>query len=295
MNATTSTAWIRELVDRLATQIPAGYTLGGEPACEPTALAGLALCGLGETAAALESASWLAARQSRAGSIGVTADRPTPCWPTALAMMLWHELDRVAAAPQFANQMQRATEWTLHEHGLPAPRKTHFGHDSTIVGWSWAANTHSWIEPTAMFVAALKRIGHAQHVRTRDGVRLLVDRLLPTGGCNYGNTIVLGQPLIPHVQPTGLALWSLAGEDCADPRIERSLAYLERAASPQLASASLCYALLGLAAHGRRPALADEWLSQSYRRMMRQSASPYKLALIGLATRHQPFLAAFAP
>ncbi len=47
--------------------------------------------------------------------------------------------------------------------------------------------------------------GACDHVRTRDGVRLVTDRLLPQGGSNYGSTIVLGQATLPQVESTGLA------------------------------------------------------------------------------------------
>ena len=96
---------------------------------------------------------------------------------------------------------------------------------STI--WPWVLGTHSWIEPTAFNVLALKAAGRGEHPRTREAVRLLVDRLLPTGGCNYGNTTVLGQQLRPHLAPTGLVLLSLAGEQINDSRIAKSLAYLQ--------------------------------------------------------------------
>ncbi len=284
MDAKNGHPWRRELVARLAARIPAAYSAAGEAASEPTALASLALFEYDEIDRALDAARWLAQLQSRAGSVGVTADRTAPCWPTALAMMVWHVLDIGKSEPMFRDNLNRAIDWALAERGESAPRKPHFDHDSTIVGWSWAANTHSWIEPTAMFVAALKLVGHGQHVRTRDGVRLLVDRQLPAGGCNYGNTIVLGQALLPHVQPTGLAMLALANEAPGEERVMRSLAYLERETSPQLSASSLCFALLGLAAHGRQPEEKDAWLQVAYRRTCQAGASPYRLALIALAS-----------
>jgi hypothetical protein len=201
-------------------------------------------------------------------------------------MMLWHFVDREESRPAFADHLRRAVDWALLEHGQPAPRKPYFGHDSTLVGWSWAENTHSWIEPTAMFVKSLKTIGYDQHARTREGVNLLVDRQLPTGGCNYGNTIVLGQPLLPHVQPTGLAMWALAGERNDDPRIARSLDYLEREVTPRLATTSVCYGLLALDAHSRQFQSREHLLCQAFERVTRQGGSPYALALIGMASAH---------
>lgn len=281
--------WQRDLIDRLAVRIPAGYDADGEPASEPTALAGLALLTHGRVEAALAAADWLAARQARSGSVGVTASRPTPCWPTSLAMTLWHSADVATAATRFVEPIARAVRWTLDERGETLPRNALFGHDSTLIGWSWAANTHSWLEPTAMFVVALKAVGQSQHARTREAVRLLVDRQLPNGGCNYGNTIVLGQTLLAHVQPTGLAMMALAGEGYDDPRTQRSLDYLQRELSAETATASLCYGLLGLAAHDRSPPDRDVWLQTAYGRVQKHDGSPNKLALVALAARGNKF------
>ena len=113
---------------------------------------------------------------------------------------------------------------------------------------------------------------------------MIVDRLLPAGGCNYGNSIVLDQVLLPHIQPTGLAVMALAGEDVDDPRIELSLHYLERELCRETTTASLCYGLLGLAAHRRTlPADNNSWLRKAYHRASRHEAGAYKLALLALA------------
>jgi hypothetical protein len=157
------------------------------------------------------------------------------------------------------------------------------GHNTTLVGWPWIEETHSWIEPTAMHVLALKAVGQSGHPRTREAVRLLIDRLLPAGGCNYGNTVVMDQVLRPHLQPTGLAMLALAGESVRDGRIEKSLDYLTAELSPRTASGSLCYGLLGLAAHGCLPADASRWLEMTFRRTVARDASPYRLALVALA------------
>ena len=148
-----------------------------------------------------------------------------------------------------------------------------------LVGWSWAEDTHSWLEPTALFAIALKSTEFAGHERTREAVRLIVDRLLPAGGCNYGNTIVLGQTLLSHIQPTGLAMLALAGEANNDLRIEKSLELLENSLGPESPVASLCYGLLALRAHDRLPAGASGWLESAAER----TSSCYKRALIALA------------
>jgi hypothetical protein len=155
---------------------------------------------------------------------------------------------------------------------------------SAVVGWPWVNGTYSWVEPTAIHVVALKAAGFAAHPRTREALAMLIDRLLPAGGCNYGNTIVLGQELRPHVQPTGLAMLALAGQPDADGRIKRSLDFLASSLSAETTSASLSYGLIGLAAHDRFPAGAASWLEAAYRRTMRRDGAAYKLALLSLAS-----------
>jgi hypothetical protein len=139
------------------------------------------------------------------------------------------------------------------------------------------------MEPTAFFVLALKAHGLALHPRTREAVQLILDRQLAAGGCNYGNTVVLGQPLRPHVQPTGIALLALADEMEQSRAAGRSLKYLRTSLSANTTTASLCWGLLGLAAQGQTPADAEAWLEQAARHTREHGASPHKLALLALA------------
>jgi hypothetical protein len=156
------------------------------------------------------------------------------------------------------------------------------GHDTTLAAWPWAAGTHAWVEPTALAVMALKSAELGDHSRTREGVRMLLDRQLPSGGCNYGNTFVLGQKLRPHIQPTGMALAALGGDREGESRINRSVAWLANHLSGRTATASLCWGLMGLAANGAAPQEALQWLSGAFERLGESDASPYKLALISL-------------
>ena len=136
------------------------------------------------------------------------------------------------------------------------------------------AGTHSWVEPTAINVLALRSAGQAGHPRCREAVKLLLDRQLPQGGWNYGNTTVLGHVLLPQVQPTGLALAALAGETDARSKVQPSLDYLHRVLSRRTTTASLCYALLGLIGHGLQPQPADQWLSSAWQPDARAAARP---------------------
>jgi hypothetical protein len=158
------------------------------------------------------------------------------------------------------------------------------GHNTQLVGWSWAEGTHSWIEPTAFHILALKASGHLDDPRTREGVTLLLDRQLPSGGCNYGNTSVLGQMLRPHVQPTGIALLALVGEQDQGNRIAKSVAWLKKATSKETTPASLAWGLLGLAAHGVKMPDAPKWMEAAVNHVHSHDGSPHKLALLTLAS-----------
>ncbi|MGH7194374.1 MAG: hypothetical protein ACREJM_12715, partial [Candidatus Saccharimonadales bacterium] len=103
------------------------------------------------------------------------------------------------------------------------------------------------------------------HPRTREAVTLLLDRLLPQGGCNYGNTSVFGRVLRPHLEPSGLTLAALAGESDNSQRVAKTRDYLRRSLSENVGGVSLAYGLLGLTAHGRRPPEANHWISEATR------------------------------
>ncbi|MCA9481876.1 MAG: hypothetical protein KC545_16145, partial [Nitrospira sp.] len=54
---------------------------------------------------------------------------------------------------------------------------------------------------------------------------MLIDRQLPHGGWNSGNTLVFGKELLPLPECTGIALQALAG-NTERPLVEHSLSYL---------------------------------------------------------------------
>lgn len=256
-----------------------GYNAGGAWAAEPTSLTCLALAAHDEPTAALKLAKQLADAQQSNGVVPATTDVDSPPWTTSLAMLSWLACDRAA----FAGNIESALLWALAEHGKPQERNSQVGHDTTLLGWSWAVKTHSWLEPSAFFVLALRAAGLNEHPRTREGVQLVTDRLLPNGGCNYGSTMVLGQYTLPQIEATGVAMLALAGEQNTDPRVQKSLAYLEANVSGDTPTSSLCYGVLGLTAHNRRPALADEWLDSATNKQLASDPSPFKTALLALA------------
>ena len=278
-------ASIDDILNDLAAEPSWAYRADGPVAAEPTALAALALCGHGRISDAWRACQRLASLAAADGSVGVTDGEATPCWPTSLAVVAWGAASRHAdsALPTpWRDAAQRGVEWLLSVGGDVQPRNADLGHDTTLRGWPWVQGTHSWVEPTALAVLALKSAGLGEHPRVREAVALLADRLLPEGGCNYGNTTVLGQTLRPHVTPSGLALAALKGERDDSGRIERTIAYLERTLNRQTTTLSLAYGLMGLAAHDRTPAAANAWLETAAERGGRERA-PFKRALVALA------------
>ncbi|MBS0207469.1 MAG: hypothetical protein JSS27_00810 [Planctomycetes bacterium] len=276
--------WLTNTLDELAHVEEFSYTPGGVASAEPAAWAALALAAHDRTDAALRAARQLARLQNVDGSVGISADQNNPYWPTPMAMCAWHALKR-HAAEEFQPLIDRAQAWLLVAHGKSLDQAEFLGHNTRLIGWAWVEGTHSWVEPTAFAVLALKAAGLHDHARTREAVELLVDRLLPEGGTNYGNTFVLGQELRPHVEPTGLVLLALRNEADASGRLTRTVDYEVQTISSHTTAASLSYALLGLAAWQRTPAEADAWLAAAAERTRRRPGALPRLAMLAQAAR----------
>jgi hypothetical protein len=274
---------VEDVLTRLAAA-SGGYHRGSARATEPSALAALALLAHGRDQGARPLVDWLADLQSADGSVGIDAAQPNPSWPIGWAVLAWHAAQSSSlAGEKYARAIELAVGWILRVEGSRIEYLDRRGHDTTIIGWPWVEGTHSWVEPTAINLLALVHVGRSEHPRAREAVRLLEDRLLPSGGCNYGNTIVFGQELRPHLQATGLCLVALADQADRSGRVAKSIEYLRRDLPETTATASLCYALLGLAAHGQVPNEADHWLAAAAGRTLAGDASSYKLALVALA------------
>lgn len=275
-------AWQTELVDRLADCFDWGYHATGPASSEPTALAALALAAHHRLDAARRAADWLLRHQANEGSLGITATQAHPRWPTSLCILAWKYLQVSAGENGLASPIQRALHWLLTLKGVALEDDENTGHDTSLVGWPWVESTHSWLEPTALAVMALRATGKGSHERAREAVRMLIDRQLPDGGSNYGNTFVLGQKLRPHVQPTGLVLLALAGEPIH--RLSQiSLGYLNRTWPHIQGTASRSFAAMALVAYGQTPRDLDEWLKRDYEATLQDGSSPYRLALLSLA------------
>lgn len=206
---------------------------------------------------------------------------PGVFWPTPLAVLAWQS----SAAHRDAQG--RAVQFLLHTTGRHWPRQPGqpAGHDPALRGWPWTEGTHSWTEPTALAIMSLRVAGHSGHARVKEAEKMLLDRQLPKGGWNYGNTTVFGQELRPMPESTGLALSALAGGVSRE-LVERSLHYLKSRATTLRTPRSLAWSLMGLGAWGERPEQAADYLSACLAREGRYGGyDTASLALLLLAYR----------
>jgi hypothetical protein len=277
-----------ELVQLRDASMAWGEQVGAPPRVEPTALACLGLLASDPGGSSTDpreevvrAADWLATVQLQSGALGLSASISTPNWTTPYGILVW------AAVPKHSGAAERAGQWLLKQEGTVfEDHMKIFGHDPSIVGWTWVEGAHSWLEPTALSVMALRRLGLGAQTRTRDGLRLIRDRAIPTGGWNHGNNKVFDRALAPEATSTGLALLALAGAGKSTEIEDRAIRDLE-ATLPDIRTArSLCWGILGLRAWGHLPKSADRWLSETHARVSGRRDSAPRLAHLLLAAGH---------
>jgi len=265
---------------------PVGYLRGGIPHAEPTASMSLAMWSWDSERyqeRIARNAAWLAKRQQPDGSVAPNEQLAEPGWGTSWALLELAARCSLTAAGKALTQSinaPQAISWLLDTRVETAARVACMGHDSTLLGWPWVVSTHTWLEPTCLAVLALKSHGHAAHPRCVEGIRVIKDRLLARGGANYGNTTVLGQQLLPHLQPTGIALMALAGTTDESGLQGRARDYLLRELPALPGAASLAYGILGLHAQGYQLPEAGSLLQAAAERVLRRDTSPYRLGLL---------------
>jgi hypothetical protein len=226
----------------------AGKT-GGQFQVDLTAWGILALAACEGSAELVDQSRHLLIReQLHDGRLCVNKTHPASYWPTPLAILAWQDSASCREA------QQRAIRFLLETTGFHFPRTSDVpsAHDTLLKGWPWVGDTHSWVEPTAMGIMALKTTRHEHHDRVKEAVRMVLDRQLPHGGWNYGNTHVFGKELHPMPESTGAALAGLAGlveRDAVSP----SLTYLQQAVTGLRTPISLGWSLIGLAAWNQSP------------------------------------------
>ncbi|MBX3350059.1 MAG: terpene cyclase/mutase family protein [Nitrospira sp.] len=223
---------------------------GGQFQVDSTAWGILALKACDGSAELLDQSRHLLMREQLPdGRLCVNKSHPASYWPTPMAILAWQDSQSCREA------QQRSVRFLLDTTGFHFSRDSDApaAHDSLLKGWPWVDETHSWVEPTAMSVIALRATGYGRHDRVQEAVRMLLDRQLPHGGWNYGNTLVFGKELHSMPESTGAALTSLAGLVERE-SVRASLAYLQHKVSSLRTPISLGWSLLGLAAWNESPA-----------------------------------------
>ncbi len=252
------------------------YQIGAEARSDSTAWAVMALsmsdisefnCNQGR--------AYLLEQQDPLGRVCVSHSHPEASWPTPLAMLAWHSSLKYRHAEDLSRQ------FLLNFKGRHFPNSDPpiVGHDTSIIGWPWIANTHGWLIPTGMAILALQVAGLGNHARVKEGQSMILDRQLPRGGWNYGNISVLGKELHPLPECTGIALQALA-DDTDLKNVERSLDYIIKKLPTLRTPISLGWALLGLGAWGLRPSNSEELILTSLD--LQQRYGPYPVPSLAL-------------
>lgn len=223
----------------------------------------------------------LVSLQANDGRISISPIHPAASWPTPLAILAWQGYSQSHEAHS------RAIDYLIGLTGqhFPNPDPSIPGHDAAILGWPWIADTHSWVIPTGLAIMALQQMGLGTHIRAVEGQHMLLDRQLPHGGWNYGNTFVFGKELHPLPESTGVALQALAGTTPIH-EVEQSLDYLLHELPHLRTPLSLGWALLGLGAWGLKPANTEALALASIQRQERYGLYPLpSLALLLCAVK----------
>jgi len=227
-----------------------GYEPGRMSLVEPSAVSLLAIHSSGDMTGSSRGLDFLRSCQKSSGAVGLGPKDADGSWMAYAALLAFHALGA-------ADEERRLKDWVLgftdaSGHFTPDDIKAIsavYRYDASIRGWPWTSNTTGWVEPTALFVIALVRVGTPPtQNRVRSGVSLILDRKVPSGGWNFGNPFSKSHELEATVMSTALALTALgaAGVPESRPAIGEGIRYLNRSLAGEVSTASLAWALLAL-------------------------------------------------
>jgi hypothetical protein len=282
MNGAPIAKALQQLRERALSGGGFGIHKGGDFRPDATAWGIIALNALEPETGLIEAARQrLAGAQLGDGRVPISKDHPEAIWPTSLAVLAWQ------GVPAWKGAQEKAAAYLLATSGMHWKKEPESvaSHDTDLKGWSWRSDTFSWCEPTAMAMMALEIAGYGNHPRLEEAKLMLLDRQIPGGGWNYGNTTVFGQVLNPMPESTGMVLNALSHKVSRE-TVQKSLAYLEKSYPSLKTPRSLGWALLGLGAWGARPAAAPAAIGDCLGRQERFGGyDTSSLALILVATK----------
>jgi hypothetical protein len=220
--------------------------------------------------------------QQSNGALGHSEDALALNWTTAYALLLW----TADGDNRFVKPRRKAVEWLLEHRSkvVPDNERCPSSYDMTICGWPWSHDAIAWLEPTAVAVLALRRCGLSSHPRVRDGIRLIRDRALGSGGWNFGLKANLGVPVRPQPSYTGWALLALSGSNADASVARQACAYLKRVLPRIRSPRSLGCGLVGMLAWNQRPEAGKKWLDEAEPTHPRYRDLPAELAWLLLAS-----------
>jgi hypothetical protein len=227
-----------------------GYGPGRASLVEPTGLGAIALQAAGAAVEAGRGLAFLKSCQKGSGAVGIGPRDEDGGWMAYAALLAFHAL---GSGPE----EQRLKDWILgfedasgrfgkEDAAIIAER---YRYDATIPGWSWIPRTTAWVEPTALFIIALRRAGvPATEKRIQSGVELILDRRVRSGGWNFGNPYSKSFELEASTMSTALALAALGAAGLPESRsaVGGGLRFLKDMLGRDISTASLAWVLLAL-------------------------------------------------
>ncbi|GAB4432918.1 MAG: hypothetical protein Kow002_20630 [Anaerolineales bacterium] len=188
--------------------------------------------------------AWLGSLVDPQGRLFLPAD-DSPNWATAHLLIL---LTRLNILPDLR---EASIRWLLAWKSEYTESIEEVVLDATLVGWPWISDTFSWVQPTSYAALALKMAGLGAHARVQEAERLLLDRVCPGGGWNFGNPIVLDQPLDPSLVETAITLLALQNHPADKAEIADGLRVLEDGLPQIPSSLALSLGILCLLVYDR--------------------------------------------
>ena len=235
-----------------------GYRAGKRSRVEPTCLALLALAS--EAGARPVDASVLL-RWERQGPLLIdpAATHPNLAFNAIAALVAQYDLLGVTgvAAPLVSALLQH--------RGAKLPESSVIQQDNNLIGWPWVDGTFSWVEPTAWCLLAVRRWTRThptleQAMRIDHAERLLRNRACREGGWNYGNSLVLGKPLMAYAATSALGLLALQNAS-DDPIVERSSKTLRHLCATEQSGFALALSVIAFRVLGRASADVEQTLA----------------------------------